>query len=369
VGGETGPDIVRGNIIRYFGGGLDESSYWGYNSGIKVETTNRAIIDGNVIEKSGYNPDGSERTTRKAAGIDIIRACREVMIINNTITDCSGGGIMMAPTVSVASGTYNIDKLIIRNNIIRNNGDVQLNINNRAGSGIRIGRVFVEGNIIEGSEDERFLAAISANNAAAGFELVCRFYNNTLIGAYNGGAGVEQYGLAFGTVGSFELLDVVGNEFHNLLVGASSKDIGTPGDPPVTWPSPTFPAHRQIGEIVRFSRNTFRSCGTSVEYSGPSAGALAFIEPDNVMIDVTTLPDVTYNTGSNKVYYGKVCGVSTAGVSLIELITTTAPTATVQFNAGDKVVFPAPAAGGYSGQVCVTSGTPGTWKGFGLVEA
>jgi len=36
---------------------------------------------------------------------------------------------------------------------------------------------------------------------------------------------------------------------------------------------------------------------------------------------------------------------------------------------GQKVYSSAPAAGGYMGWVCVTAGTPGTWKGFGAIEA
>lgn len=29
----------------------------------------------------------------------------------------------------------------------------------------------------------------------------------------------------------------------------------------------------------------------------------------------------------------------------------------------------APTAGGYIGWVCITAGSPGTWKGFGLIQA
>lgn len=36
---------------------------------------------------------------------------------------------------------------------------------------------------------------------------------------------------------------------------------------------------------------------------------------------------------------------------------------------GDRVYNKAPSAGGYSGWVCVSAGSPGTWKGFGLIEA
>lgn len=36
---------------------------------------------------------------------------------------------------------------------------------------------------------------------------------------------------------------------------------------------------------------------------------------------------------------------------------------------GDKIYNKSPNAGGYLGWVCVTAGTPGIWKGFGLIEA
>lgn len=36
---------------------------------------------------------------------------------------------------------------------------------------------------------------------------------------------------------------------------------------------------------------------------------------------------------------------------------------------GARVYNSAPAAGGYEGWICTTAGTPGTWKGFGLIQA
>lgn len=40
------------------------------------------------------------------------------------------------------------------------------------------------------------------------------------------------------------------------------------------------------------------------------------------------------------------------------------------YDVGDVVWNTAPAGGGatYMGWVCVTAGSPGTWKGFGLIE-
>lgn len=47
---------------------------------------------------------------------------------------------------------------------------------------------------------------------------------------------------------------------------------------------------------------------------------------------------------------------------------TTAPT-TGFHNKGEKVWVPEPVAGGYIGYVCTVEGTPGTWKGFGSIQA
>lgn len=42
---------------------------------------------------------------------------------------------------------------------------------------------------------------------------------------------------------------------------------------------------------------------------------------------------------------------------------------TYAYEANDQVLFPAPAAGGKIGAVCVTTGSPGTWKGWGAIDA
>jgi len=46
----------------------------------------------------------------------------------------------------------------------------------------------------------------------------------------------------------------------------------------------------------------------------------------------------------------------------------TASPATGSWNKGDKIMNTNPTPGSYDGWICVTSGTPGTWKGFGLIE-
>ena len=52
----------------------------------------------------------------------------------------------------------------------------------------------------------------------------------------------------------------------------------------------------------------------------------------------------------------------------VSLISTSAPSVGA-YSTGDLVYNSAPSAGGTLGYVCVTAGTPGTWKTFGAITA
>jgi hypothetical protein len=54
---------------------------------------------------------------------------------------------------------------------------------------------------------------------------------------------------------------------------------------------------------------------------------------------------------------------------IVTMVEGTAAPVTGTWAVGELVYNTAPAAAGYLGWVCVTAGTPGTWKGFGLIEA
>lgn len=71
---------------------------------------------------------------------------------------------------------------------------------------------------------------------------------------------------------------------------------------------------------------------------------------------------VPYAFGTERIMMG-----STGGQILITF-GTAAPTSGA-YNRGDMVINTQPSAGGFTGWRCVTSGTPGTWKGYGTIEA
>ena len=89
------------------------------------------------------------------------------------------------------------------------------------------------------------------------------------------------------------------------------------------------------GAYVNYSSNAFSSCGTPV-----------------------------YQTTSLFwVYYE-----SPTGDRIFRSPTDIAPT-TGTWRIGDQAIPSSPTAGGYIGYVCTTAGTPGTWKGFGAIQA
>lgn len=52
----------------------------------------------------------------------------------------------------------------------------------------------------------------------------------------------------------------------------------------------------------------------------------------------------------------------------LDMMFNAAPTVVGTHKVGDRVWNTEPAAGEFIGWVCVTAGTPGTWKGFGEIE-
>lgn len=56
------------------------------------------------------------------------------------------------------------------------------------------------------------------------------------------------------------------------------------------------------------------------------------------------------------------------GTTFLHVTHGTSAPASGTWTRGDRVYNSSPSAGGYAGWICVSSGSPGTWKGFGLIE-
>lgn len=357
----TGPDIVSNNIIRYFGGleatGGSLTGY-GYNSGIKIENTKPAIIDGNLIEHCGYNTDGTERTTSISAGMDIIRAIRNVVVSNNQITNIRGAGMNFSPTVPLASGDYSIDKLLIEGNIVKDTtggGIVVLTDGN--GTGTNPARaITIQNNIVDVSVDNFAGIGVSTtNNSGACPETSIR--GNTVTAS---GAATNRWGILVHPVGAVAY-QITGNTLRDLEQGiALSRPVGNGGV------SVAYTDHRILGPNIQITQNIFVDCTEPVYFRTTATGRLGVVDPSNIFYGTSAKPDANMNK-FNALLTGNLIGYDASGNALLEIFSNAIPTAAQQYYAGDRIMNKAPVAGGTIGWVCTTSGTPGTWKTFGSI--
>lgn len=98
-------------------------------------------------------------------------------------------------------------------------------------------------------------------------------------------------------------------------------------------------------------------------FSETNSGSGAFVHmASNDFTAAQNLPIKTYTGTAIVLYYTEPTGDRVfKGFSSAPMSGT--------WQQGDKVLIASPTAGGYIGYVCVTAGTPGTWKGYGAIQA
>lgn len=358
----TGPDIISNNIIRYFGG-LEATggtlTGYGYNSGIKIENTRPAIIDGNLIEKCGYNTDGTARTTAVSAGMEIVRAMRNVIVSNNQITDINGAGMNFSPTVPLGSGDYSIDKLLIDGNIVKDTtrgGIVILTDGN--GTGTNPARaIMIHNNIVDVSVDDfAGIGVDTTNNSGACPEVSIR--GNTVTAS---GAATNRWGIVVFAALGIEAYQIMDNTLRDLEQGVALSRPGASGAV-----SLSYTGHRVLGTQVQIAQNIFVDCAEPVYFRTTALGRLGVIDDSNIFYGTSAKPAANMNA-FNALLTGRLIGYDASGNALLEIFSDAIPTAVQQYYAGDRITNSVPAAGGNIGWVCTTSGTPGTWKTFGNI--
>lgn len=128
-------------------------------------------------------------------------------------------------------------------------------------------------------------------------------------------------------------------------------------------------------------KNIIFNQGSQGETTMPKESHIFVNAPSNTSYCVIRLRNSSTNSTSRllvfnfefrKVYLGKVNKIyednSKIFVSGIPKSINQAGTNHI-FLKGDRVYIKEPVAGGYEGYVCIESGNPGTWKGFGVIES
>lgn len=337
----TGPDLVTGNIVRYFGGEENQTNFWGYNSGIKVESMNGCTVSANLIENSGYNTDGTTRTYQ-AAGIECIRAVRDLIVIGNQIRNINGIGVSLATSVSLdvsSPAEYGVENVQINSNSLVDCVGSCINVNSR-GTG-ETGTITVSNNTIRIGNGGLSGMTLQANRAL-------NVSNNDILGT--GSANLE-YGIVYDLDGSNADYSILSNSLSELQYGISRRSINING----TF-SIGYSGHRDVGLRRLINFNRFINCDTCYLIQHTTNDTLSLVGSSNSYENCTTTVKRSHNSSSNGVFTGDPIGTDASGNTIFKIVSDNLPS-DLTFYVGDEVID----TGVH--YICVTSNaTGGVWK-------
>ena len=338
----SGPrTVISGNICR-------NTRWCGiYKQGVADGVLN---ISDNVCSNNGY-----DTATSISGGIYVVLSGNE-LISNNVVQDFQNtntgtGGI------TLNSASANTKPVLVQGNKVEGSVYFGINITTQASY------VHLDGNHVSGTTEaclniinttggghvitNNYLRRDGAATKTAfvytksGATIESTFKDNTVIGNDNSTSDVNNAGIrtAGDTTG---FLRVIGNHFINFYWAYTSAQY---------WTGRVFDAVFE-SNIVEDCNSGFGISGTSAIHTVPLV--------DNRFINVTTK-----TAGPIGAVVGFIC--QREGDRLVTE-SAAAPT-TGNWIVGDKSYDTAPAASGTMGWVCVTAGTPGTWKTFGAISA
>jgi hypothetical protein len=367
---------IRGNTIYNIGDSSDPIGNFGngvaISAGTDIWVQDNTIV--NIWGTGGINIEG------------VGHIFERIHVEGNHITNVVGDAVNPASSRGIRFDAGNAPVLNANgNHIIRNNF-----IETTAGSGIWVKDMrdyLIEGNMVKGSG----VYGIECLMEDVGF---CKVVGNTV-------EGYDGYGIA---VSSGEYVNIDDNIIINSNAGSSAgilynrsltqKTLSISGN---LLSNIEGAGIRMNAISFNVSNNTFERCGLGsgtnhIIQTASGAPALpansfgiisgntvfnstacrAFISAEGeqfgqrVVVDTNALPqDMQF------AYYGSSTIAQIVNGFYFNPPDVGNPGSAATWKVGDKV-YADPSvvtAGGYEGWVCVTAGTPGTWKGFGPIAA
>lgn len=322
--------IISNNIIESCSGGGRN----GYDicGGISVIGNGSKIVTNNYIANTGKDLLGNVRTINPATGdsndptrCTAIRnnKSKNTLIHSNIINGCTGSGITLYLQILQASLKGNqIDNcnkyaIVLNATCIANQTKIEIKNN------------LIDQSLSDGHGIYMITYLLEDNVDISG---------NYLRGAK---AGTSKFGLHIEGIGAKG--KIIGNNIDNFDVGL---DIGHPT------------ILEKFGKQLFFENNTISNCTKGMFYLS-SANNFSFHQN-------------TYFVGNLQDQhnpYGYVTFVKSKCVLPFKECYLENPPTFGFWNKCDVVHNTNPVAGGYLGWTCITEGTPGTWKGFSLIQA
>lgn len=318
IKGKTNCDqvTIKGNIIK--NSGMNPAIT--FASAELTEQQGRIVVDGNHIS----NVTGSAVSLTGITTGDHVQKYIGDCIITNNIIDTVASRNYEAVTYGDGITIKNAERISITNNIIRNASNYGISVYGAAS----VQKLEITDNQVNATNS----AITTRSGSVVGASIISRNIVSCL-----GGYGFTLYASP-GSENEIVCNDnIVESATIYALFFQNYKHIVATGNI-----SRTVSGGSTMFRLVNCNGNAIvagniKEAGTAnAVYSSPT-GAAKFSIYDN-----SWNPSISYDTA--------------------------APT-TGTWAVGDIVYNTAPAPSGYTGWICTTAGTPGTWKGFGVIEA
>lgn len=339
----VGPNVITGNMIQYCGRG-DSSNYC---SGIRAESNIPTVISGNYIMKSGYNPDGTLGSS-PGHGIECVRGVRNIVIVANTIEDCSTSGISLRMSVS----GKRMENVHVADNIIKGamNG---VYIANMVASNF-FDKVKVSSNIIqmEGDHLGVYTEIQGTPNAYA-----ISIENNVVSSVNKTGCGIA---IDNGAVRS--AVSISGNTLKNLQFGIRKFRYAANQE--------AYVLPRELLSL-QIENNKIDSCERAFQFSSTTNTQVNVVSDTN-QVSNCNFSGLVFTTDVSLDRYTHVFSgsVRKSSDSIINAIirADNVPTAG-EWLAGDVIENTSLANKSTKSWLCVESGNPGVWRPVGAIGA
>ena len=310
--------IINSNKI-YNCGGDDIGNSSLISAGIYVSGEGGGIVTNNYVKNSGYNLDGTLRTS-PSSGIGVYYYARDWIISDNIIKNSVKNGFEILTNNSI------LENILVRNNLIV--GNLQEPIAAKFSGASDVKNIEICGNVLKCGADTHGLYYTFVNSGSA--TKGCKIKDNSITG-FDASTKKGIYYLRSGD--EFDVL-CAGNTIDTFVDGFATS---------------TLTADKVLGEKIIVENNLFKNI-SAFAIACPT-NSLSGLEFGNSFVNVTT-------PRASNVYAAKRLN----GVDTYSILSSAAPVGT--WAVGSKYTPITPIAGGSVGSVYTASG----WKSEGTIE-
>ena len=296
------------------------------SGGIYVIQNGNELIEGNLIL------DFKNTDAAGVGGITInatTTATEPSKISGNLVRGSASAGVSLGTNTALCEVS---DNLLVGNA----SSDIAATPNNAAGRG---GYFIARNNIYRTSGTDVISINISAPSLSS---LVMRVVGNKIRGFDNTTNNTTNVGIRCTQAAA--LYDIKDNTVENFYHGIY------------------FTAYQTTNRNAQIEGNTFVDCSIGISM-GATSNNVTVPVVDNRFVGMLS-SEVAAALGGAEA--ARIC--TREGTRLVAHTYSAAPT-TGDWTVGDRAMFTTPVAGGNIGAVCVTAGTPGTWKTYGAIAA